>query len=518
MLLVSLCSSPPAGNMSTESKPEAMTQGACPSENDILALTQGRQTAERRTEVIAHLGSCDGCRLIVGEASRALAPAPRVRSEMSTFSAGALLGGRYQINRRIGSGGMGEVYETTDLLLKERVACKTLICSALDDDRAARRLRAEVQLARRVSHRNVCRILEFGVCQTRGDDATDDIPFFTMELLAGQTLSARLAARQRFDVEEAGPLVQQMLDGLSAIHAEGIVHRDFKADNIFLVDEERGARVVITDFGLACAVDLSRSLAGSGGKIIGTLDYMAPEQLVGSQPTAAFDIYALGVVLFESLTGRRPFARENPIAGAVQRFTREAPLLSSVIPGANRAWERVIARCLARAPSERYATVDAVRADLFPSAAPRRGWPRARLAHWGLSAAGLGLLGSLLLRGISTTAAPKPMASPASLAARERPLPTRAPAISVVPPASTDAKPGNTSLPSLPRSAPNRRFGTRARTIVRPATQMASTDGPRTAAPANQRRDSIYSPRFDVKPISPSLGSDGLPTPYMSSH
>src|SRR5262249_26488180 len=157
--------------------------------------------------------------------------------EVSTFSPGMVLGERYQIIRRIGAGGMGEVYEAHDQLLKVRVACKTLACSALDDDRAAQRLRAEVLLARRVSHPNVCRILEFGLQRMPGGDgATASVPFFTMELLAGQTLSARLAAHGPFPPEEAEPLARQLLDGLSAIHAQGIVHRDFKSDNIFLVE------------------------------------------------------------------------------------------------------------------------------------------------------------------------------------------------------------------------------------------------------------------------------------------
>jgi serine/threonine protein kinase len=491
-----------------------MTGGSCPSENGILALTCGRETPERSAEILAHLGACDACRLIVGEAARARSSNPAEYPELGTFSAGARLGGRYEINRRIGAGGMGEVYEATDLLLGERVACKTLICSALDDDRAAQRLRAEVQLARRVSHPNVCRILEFGICETVGSNRRpENVPFFTMELLAGQTLSARLTARGPLGIEEARPLVLQMLDGLSAIHGQGIVHRDFKSDNIFLVEDDRGPRVVITDFGLACAVDLSRSLGASGGRIMGTVDYMAPEQLVGAQPTASFDIYALGIVLFELLTGTRPFATDDAAIGACRRFDREAPLLSTFLPQANRSWERVIARCLARAPGERFVTVEAVRAALFSPSSARGRPSRARLVQGSVSAIGVGLAIWLLARG----GAP---AVPPHEAARSEPrvVDTGLPG---PPPMRNDPHPEPEAgpAPALPSSAPPRparRRRSAAPSAPRASAPVATTDQTPAEVTPPARRDPIYSPRFETRPLNPSLGANGLPTPFSS--
>jgi hypothetical protein len=508
------------------SRDSILPAGECPSEDDILALVSGRPTARARAALAEHLEACAGCRLLVGEAARVLAPAAAPFSPATTFAPGSRLGDRYEIVKRVGAGGMGEVYAAKDLLLNDVVACKTLACSTLDDARAGQRLKAEVLLARRVSHRNVCRILEYGV-QHDGDGtpAARETPFFTMELLEGRTLSSRLAQDGPCKLEEAERFARQLLDGLEAIHAQGIVHRDLKLDNIFVVDEKVAPRLVITDFGLACAVDLSRSLAGYGGKIIGTLDYMAPEQVLGAPATTAFDIYALGVVLFELVTGRRPTSRENPIAGAVARVTGPAPLLSSVAPGADRTWERVIARCLSREPRERYAGVAEIRAELFAPSSMRHS-ARRRLRALAAPLAAVGLLGVALVVAAgrpqvpataARAAAPSAATTPASGGEQPRPAPApdRVPTPSFAPQIraagllEAAGNRGTTTTRLLPAPRPARR---------RPPPRAPSMSPPAatTAEPAKANsepsRNGIYAPTFSTRPPQPSVSANGLPT------
>ena len=195
-----------------------------------------------------------------------------------------LLAGRFTILRFLGRGGMGEVYEAADRELGGTVALKVLRPELLDQAHFLERFRREVQTARQVTHRNICRIFDVGFHSADGRELT----FLTMEFLAGETLSQRLRTRGRMTTAEALPIVQQMADGLDALHERGIVHRDFKPGNVMIVPAGTpdSPRAVIADFGLARAV-----AAESGedpetgptqpGHIVGTPDYMAPEQLLG---------------------------------------------------------------------------------------------------------------------------------------------------------------------------------------------------------------------------------------------
>ncbi len=338
----------------------------CPSEDRLLAyVTHGRDA----DQLLGHLDGCDDCRQLMAAVVRGFAPAPpgahAAAGAVDTLSAGERLLDRYQIRRFIARGGMGEVYEAFDELLDERVALKTLACTALDDPRAALRFRAEARLARRVTHPNVCRILEYGV-----HARPEPISFLTMEYLEGETLRARVARRGGLPEAEALPLARQVLAGLAAIHGAGIVHRDLKSENVFLVPDGRGGeRAVLMDFGLARALDGSivstwprtRALAG-------TLDCMAPEQIEGKPLGVAADVFACGVLLFELLTGRRPFVGLPPAT----RLRAVAPAPSTLAPALGTRWDAVIARCLALRPSERHADAAAL-----ADALPRPGWPAA---------------------------------------------------------------------------------------------------------------------------------------------
>ena len=232
------------------------------------------------------------------------------------LAAGEQLAGRFNVVRFLARGGMGEVYEAFDAVLQERVALKTLSLTTLDDAKSVEMLLAEVRLARRVTHRNVCRILELGLHHKRGES----IPFLTMEFLEGETLGARLRRTGQLSSNQTAYICEQLVAGLGAIHRASIVHRDFKSDNVMLVpDAPDVERAVVMDFGLARAMTTPLS----GIRVaVGTPPYMAPEQIEGKPATPAFDIYALGVVMVELLTGRLPRSDRIGPAEGLERHRR----------------------------------------------------------------------------------------------------------------------------------------------------------------------------------------------------
>ncbi len=293
------------------------------------------------------------------------------RPALPAFFPNQVVAGRYRIVRFIGQGGMAEVYQAEDLELRERVALKILRPEIAEDQRAIERLKREIHLARKVTHPNVCRIFDFGYQQAatlEGSASPESkLTFLTMEFLSGETLAARLWRVGRMTTTEALPLLGQATAALTAAHKAGVVHRDFKPGNVLLVpSEEGGIRAVVTDFGLARRItgreSLATSVAGTG-EISGTWAYMAPEQVEGGETTCAADIYALGVVMYEMLTGCWPFEGDTPIATAVKRLNEPPPSPRIHVPGLDAKWERAILRCLERNPADRFTSAaDVVKA------------------------------------------------------------------------------------------------------------------------------------------------------------
>ena len=350
----------------------------CLGDDEVAALVTGTLETSAFAAVEEHLDVCRRCRLLVSTLAAQTGDTIK-NGSLNAFGPGDVVAGRYQVSSLLGSGGMGEVYETLDTVLGETVALKTLAAGVAVDQTGVARLKAEVQIARRVTHRNVCRVFDVGFHaedRLEGDDArVRTTPFFTMELLRGETLRKRLRRCGPLSYQEVLPLLEQIAGGLDAAHAAGIVHRDLKTENVMLVPEEdgdegTGARVVITDFGLAHPLDnqalrrLPLTMYAAG-----TLGYMAPEQLAGEQPRVTTDIYALGVVLFELLTGELPFDTAEIVAGKERRRT---PRASPAFRAAPRAWRKAIERCLAVSPADRFGSVG----DLLARAAQVAGAPR----------------------------------------------------------------------------------------------------------------------------------------------
>jgi serine/threonine protein kinase/tetratricopeptide (TPR) repeat protein len=297
-------------------------------------------------------------------ATAPLPPAVAAAPTGVAYGPGQILAGRFKIIRFVARGGMGEVYEAEDQELNERVAVKTARFEGAQSEHDIERFRREIQLARRVTHPNVCRTFDVfrHVVTPIGGGAPTEILLVSMELLGGETLDKRVRGA-RMSAAEALPIVEEMCAGLGAAHRVGVIHRDFKSSNVMLVPltpagNANALRTVITDFGLAHAESHPGMTLTRPGDIVGTPSYMAPEQIEGGAITAATDIYSLGIVIYEMLTGVLPFAADTPLATAMKRLKAPAPSPRLHVPDIDGKWEAVIARCLEREPEQRFASTD----------------------------------------------------------------------------------------------------------------------------------------------------------------
>jgi serine/threonine-protein kinase len=272
---------------------------------------------------------------------------------------GEVLAGRYKLLEVLGTGGMGEVYEAEDQELGERIALKVIRKQTSLGASTVERLRREVQLARRVTHPNVCRVFDLGYHRQQ----QQEIIFLTMELIKGETLSARLKRVGRLNPAEALPIAAQLCQALDAAHQAGVLHRDFKCSNVMLLGAGEQVRAVVTDFGIARWMqrkESSASQATTQGMIFGTPAYMSPEQILGENLTASSDIYSLGLVLYEMVTGSRPFHQESSWTEALKRLSETAPPPIKTVPEVGHDWNRTILRCLERDPARRFSSAPQV--------------------------------------------------------------------------------------------------------------------------------------------------------------
>jgi serine/threonine-protein kinase len=306
------------------------------------------------------------------------------------LAAGARLG-PYEILAPIGAGGMGEVYRAHDARLERDVALKVVGARHGEDAGALKRFAREAKIAARLTHPNVCTLFDAG--------SEGDVAYFVMELLEGETLAARIA-RGSVPEDEARLIAADVARGLARAHELGFVHRDLKPQNVFLT--ATGAKIL--DFGLArsepadaAAEDETASLLTEAGRVLGTIGYMAPEQVRGERPTAASDLWALGCILFECLTGRRTFAGRSAQEILAAALT-SPPGWSALPAGLSPSTRTLLERLLDKDPATRLADAGAVALALSgatlptgPASAPARPRPRRMAVGLAVLAALLGL-------------------------------------------------------------------------------------------------------------------------------
>jgi len=274
-----------------------------------------------------------------------------LQTPIKELATGSTLAGRYQVIEELGHGGMGKVYKVFDTDIKEKIALKLLRPEIALDRETIERFSNELKLARKISHRNVCRMFDLG--------KAEGTTFITMEYVPGQDLRGLIRQMGQLTAGKAVSIAKQVCDGLEEAHRLGVVHRDLKPGNI-LIDKEGNARIM--DFGIA------RSLHGKGitgaGVMIGTPEYMSPEQVEGKDVDQRSDIYSLGVILYEMLTGRVPFEGDTPFTIGVKHkseIPRDPKQINTQIP---QDLGRLVLKCLEKNKAKRYQSAGELRADL----------------------------------------------------------------------------------------------------------------------------------------------------------
>src|SRR5215469_16461326 len=288
---------------------------------------------------------------------------------------GTLLGNRYQILQVLGEGGMGAVYKARDRELERIIALKVIRPDLAGHQEVLQRFKQELILARQVTDTNIIRIFDLG--------EADGVKFITMELVEGETLQHMLRTRGKLPVPEVVDMLEQMLSGLRAAHKAGVIHRDLKPGNIM---RDAQGRVVIMDFGLA------RSLESDGmtktGAMLGTIEYMSPEQALGMELDARSDLFTVGLICYELLTGRMPFQADSAVASLLRRTKeRAAPMtdLDKEIPG---VLSNIVSKCLERDAALRYQSAQALLDDLYAWQGKQAGATlsfHAKVGPWGQS-------------------------------------------------------------------------------------------------------------------------------------
>ena len=279
------------------------------------------------------------------------APTKTIQAEKKELTIGSIFAGRYQVIEELGKGGMGKVYKVLDKDIDEKVALKLLNPEIAADEHTIKRFRNELKFARKISHKNVCRMYDLS--------KEEGTHYITMEYVPGEDLKSMIRMMGQLSAGKAIVVARQVCEGLVEAHRLGVVHRDLKPQNI-MIDREGNSRIM--DFGIA------RSLKAKGitgeGVIIGTPEYMSPEQVEGKEADERSDIYALGVILYEMVTGQVPFAGDTPLSIAVKHKT-EAPRdpreINSLVPD---DLSQVILKCMEKDTGKRYQKAEELLSEL----------------------------------------------------------------------------------------------------------------------------------------------------------
>jgi serine/threonine protein kinase/Tfp pilus assembly protein PilF len=286
--------------------------------------------------------SCKACKTRLTSSRRS----SRSRSSAHTdtgeqLSRGLLLAGRYEIIESLGKGGLGQVYRVVDRELDEEIALKVLHPKIASDRRTLSRFRNELKISRKITHKNVCRVFHFG--------REGPVRFITMEYVPGESLMSLIERIGKLPEEKAITIAMQVCEGLAEAHAIGIVHRDIKPHNIMI---DRTGNVRIMDFGIARSIDTEGMT--ETGMVVGTPDYMSPEQVDGKEADRRSDIYSLGIALYEMVTGEIPFHGENTIDAALKHKTEKPRHPREINAQVSENLSRIILRCLEKDRALRY--------------------------------------------------------------------------------------------------------------------------------------------------------------------
>jgi serine/threonine-protein kinase len=293
---------------------------------------------------------------VISDPDKAAEPTTGVQTR--SLEPGAAFARKYVIQGRLGEGGMGVVYRARDTILDEPVAVKVISSGIAAQADSLERLKREVVMARRVSHPNVCRIFDIG--------ESEGIHYVSMELIEGQTLSDLLTRSGRLTPTQALPIILQILEALAAAHRVNVVHRDLKPDNVMITPD---GQAVIMDFGLSMASDTQRMT--QAGAVLGSPQYMSPEQVAGSGVDLRCDLYAVGVIMFRMLLGRLPFDSAKLVEVLRGHLQEPPPRPSQLVPDFPASLEAILLRALEKKPEDRHETAEAMLgalAELDPAA------------------------------------------------------------------------------------------------------------------------------------------------------
>ena len=278
---------------------------------------------------------------------------------------GEVLSDRYELEELVGTGGMSSVYRAHDRLLDRKVALKILHSHHAVDPEYVERFRREARSVAALSHPNVVTVID------RGEHG--DRQFIVFEYVDGENAKQLITRRGQLPVEEALGLAIQVARGLSFAHQEGLVHRDVKPQNILLNGD---GRAKVTDFGIARSLDVKHGVTQTG-TVLGTSDYISPEQAQGRRVDALTDVYSLGVVLYELLTKQVPFPGENFVAVAMRHINEPPPSVRERRPDVSPRVDAAVQRAMAKEPGDRFASMDDFRRELEACLEEERGDPGA---------------------------------------------------------------------------------------------------------------------------------------------